>query len=311
MAAGNSPEGDRREDAKPSRQLGKDGERYYDYSSLEGNFADNYARQYYLESREVPSDEYIVADHLIPFLRANHQGGVFLDPATGPTVHHELLVSPYFSQLHCADFLSDNRLAVKAFVENDLDALVEDDPYAQFVGAPFPFLSPLRWDHYAKFYLERHGAPADSEAIKALLAATRSKIGANIVKSNLMQFPVVDTPILYDAAGCFYCLEEVAKSDEDLAEIVKNVSQHIRPGGAFMASCLAESDFYLLEQEDGEKINIPCLYMDEARLRNAVEAAGLEIPYGGITLKQTEGQAEEGLPGILVVYAQKPFETDR
>jgi hypothetical protein len=271
--------------------LGKDGERYYDYSSLEGNFADNYARQYYWENRQVPSDEYIVADHLIPFLRANHQGGVFLDPATGPTVHHELLVSPYFSQLHCADYLSDNRAAIQLFVEDHPDVL-------------------LKWEHYAKFYLERHGAPADSESIQALLAATRSKIGANILKSNLMQFPVVDTATRYDAAGCFYCLEEVARSDEDLADIVKNVAQHIRPGGAFMASCLAESDFYLLEREDGEKIRIPCLYMDEARLRNSVEAAGLEIPYGGITLKQTEGQAEEGLPGILVVYAQKPLSTD-
>jgi hypothetical protein len=70
---------------------------------------------------------------------------------------------------------------------------------------------------------------------------------------------------------------------------------------------LAESNFYLLEEEDGNKIRIPCLWMDTERLSKAIESAGLEIPYGGITLKYTENQAEEGLPGILVAYAQKPL----
>jgi hypothetical protein len=259
---------------------------FYDYSALEGSFAENYMNQYYRQNREVPSDEHIVFDHLNRFLRENHSGGIFLDAATGPTVHHELFVSRYFDRISCADYLGDNRAAVEAFVQDKPDA--------------------LRWEHYAKFYLEKHGEEPTEESISKLIEDTRSKIGSDIHKSNLMQYPVVEGGVLYDAVGCFYCLEEVAKTEEDLIQIIKNVAQHIKPGGAFMASCLAESDFYLLEKEDGSKVRIPCLWMDNDRLSKAIEAAGLEIPLEGITLKYTDGQAEEGLPGILVAYAQKP-----
>jgi hypothetical protein len=287
MSIQHSSDGDPKTPFKSERSLETNGSPFYDYRQLEGRFAENYARQYYLEHREVPSDEYIVADHLIPFLRANHKGGSFLDPATGPTVHHQLLLASYFDHLHCADYLEDNRDALMAFVE--------DRPGA------------LRWEHYAKFYLERLGKPATDEAIHALIASARSKIGTSIIPSNLMLSPVVNSGILYDAVGCFYCLEEVAKTEKDLVTIIDNVVRHIKPGGAFMASCLADSEFYLLQEEDGNSIRIPCLMMDEARLSRALESAGLIIPTGGITLKSTRGQADEGLPGILVAYARKPI----
>jgi|GEM_PF-5433955 len=295
MAMGVSPEGDGRKDNEgepngsfgPKDPFGPSEGAFYDYSPLEGNFAENYLNQYYRQTREVPSDEHIVFDHLEPFLRQYHTDGSFLDAATGPTIHHELFVSLYFDRISCADYLEDNRTAVEAFVR--------DKPGA--VG----------WEHYARFYLEKRGEEATSERIAALIKDTRTKIGNSIYKSNLMQSPVVEGGSLYDAVGCFYCLEEVAKTEEDLIQILKNVAQHIRPGGAFMASCLAESDFYLLEEEGGNKIRIPCLWMDTERLSKAIECAGLEIPYGGITLKYTENQAQEGLPGILVAYAKKPL----
>jgi hypothetical protein len=289
MGMGVSPERDDRKDneTKLNDPFGPSDGAFYDYSTLDGSFAENYLNQYYRQNREVPSDEHIVFDHLEPFLRANHSGGTFLDAATGPTIHHELFVSPYFDRISCADYLTDNRKAVEAFVLDRPDA--------------------VRWEHYAKFYLEKRGEEATSERIAALIEDARTKIGSAIYKSNLMQSPVVEGGSLYDAVGCFYCLEEVAKTEEDLIQILKNVAQHIPPGGAFMASCLAESNFYLLEEEDGNKIRIPCLWMDTERLSKAIESAGLEIPYGGITLKYTENQAEEGLPGILVAYAQKPL----
>lgn len=286
MVNQHSSGGASREPRKVEQLLGGTDSPFHDYRLLEGKFAENYARQYYLETRDVPSDEHIVTDHLIPFLKAHHAGGLFLDPATGPTVHHQILLAPYFDELHAADYLADNRSAITAFVEDRPDA--------------------LKWDHYAKFYLEKHNEPATPERISALLENTRGKIGSHVMKSNLMTNPVVGSGLLYDALGCFYCLEEVAKTEQDLLAIVRNVTEQIKPGGAFIASCLAESDFYLLQEESGDTIRIPCLRMDAARLSRALTAAGLVIPQGGITLKYTHGQADEGLPGILVAYARKP-----
>jgi hypothetical protein len=259
---------------------------FNDYKVLDGKFADPYARQYYLKSRGVPSDEHIVADHLIPFLRAFHKGGVCLDPATGSTSHHQIFLAEYFDSLHCGDYLSDNREFVQKFV----------------VQAP----GALPWEHYAEFYLEKQNKLVSPEAISEVISITRQKIGKDIFPTNLMTSPIVNNEFLYDAISCFYCLEEVARTEEGLFNIVRNVAERIKPGGAFMASCLANSEFYLLKNEDGSVTEIPCLWMDEDRLSRAVEAAGLEIPHNGITLKDTEGQATEGLPGILVVYARKP-----
>lgn len=286
MTQGSSPDQNSRPAEVISFTTENGAAQFNDYKVLDGKFGDNYARQYYLASRGVPSDEHIVADHLIPFLRAFHRGGVCLDPATGSTSHHQIFLAEYFDKLHCGDYLSDNRAFVQKFV-------------TEAPGA-------LPWEHYAEFYLEKQNRLVSPEAISELLSLTRKKIGEDIFPTNLMALPVVNNGILYDAISCFYCLEEVARTEQGLFDIVKNVAERIKPGGAFMASCLANSEFYLLKNDDGSVTEIPCLWMDEDRLSRAVEAAGLEIPENGITLKDTEGQASEGLPGILVVYARKP-----
>jgi len=258
---------------------------YSDYQEFDGKFALQYLWRYYHPRRGVLPDEYTVADHLIPFLRARKPGGVCLDPATGPTSHHQIFLAPYFDALHVGDYLADNREQTCKFASRAEDA--------------FP------WEHYAQFYLEREQAFTEECSIAARLCETRRKIADNIFATNLMQRPVVNSGMLYDAVGCFYCLEEIASTAQGLFDVVANAASMLRTGGEFMVSAIAYTDFYKIENESGEELTIPCLSISEDLLAEALDAAGLDIPRGGLILKKATENADQELSSIVAVYATK------
>jgi 2-polyprenyl-3-methyl-5-hydroxy-6-metoxy-1,4-benzoquinol methylase len=126
------------------------------------------------------------------------------------------------------------------------------------------------------------------------------------VFSNLMNNPVVDTNKQYDAVGCFYCLEEVASNPDGLRQVVSNAASMLKPGGALLVASLWNSNFYHLKDESGQTQVIESFPVTEELLKDAVHAAGLQIPEGGLQLIKTTAQADEGVSGTLCVYATRP-----
>lgn len=72
-----------------------------------------------------------------------------------------------------------------------------------------------------------------------------------------------------------------------------------------MVSAIAYTDFYKIENESGEELTIPCLSISEDLLAEALDAAGLDIPRGGLILKKATENADQELSSIVAVYATK------
>jgi SAM-dependent methyltransferase len=265
-------------------------EQFYDYRNIAG-FGAAYYDLYYHRGRPVTDDEQAVTEFAMPFLRELKKGGKFLDIATGPTVHHQLLLAPYFDELHCGDYLEDNRSMVAHWATAANGQAAQDIP---------------SWSQYTEYYLKMEGAEAGPHAIEQRERETRNKISV-ICKTNLMNNPVVGENSSYDGIGCFYCLEEVARTREGFFAVVANAADLLKPGGVFMISALANSDFYHVKNAAGEDEIIKSFAIDYEMLRDALLAAGLTIPEGGIKSVGLESQAHEGVPGILAAWAVKPI----
>jgi hypothetical protein len=254
---------------------------FFDYAELSG-FGKSYTEQYYNPERPVTDDEKAVTEFFLPFLNARPVGGTFLDPAAGPTVHHQLLLAPYFDHLETGDYLSDNRDAVEQW------------------RSSAPEAKP--WTNYSQYYLSVRNQPADEAATTQLELETRTKMSPPVF-SNLMNNPVVETNKQYDAVGCFYCLEEVASNPQGFDQVVANAAAMLKPGGALLVAALWNSSFYHLKDDSGASQVIESFPVTEDLLRESLAKAGLTIPEGGLRLIETSAQAAEGVSGTLCAYA--------
>jgi hypothetical protein len=254
---------------------------FFDYADLSG-FGQSYTEQYYNPERPVTDDEKAVTEFFLPFLNSRPIGGSFLDPAAGPTVHHQLLLAPYFDHLETGDYLPDNRSAVEQWRREAPEA--------------------KPWTNYSQYYLSVRNQPDDERAIMQLEHETRAKMSIPVF-SNLMNNPVVETNKQYDAVGCFYCLEEVASNPQGFHQVVANAAAMLKPGGALLVAALWNSSFYHLKDESGASRVIESFPVTEELLREALTKAGLTIPNGGLRLIETSAQAAEGVSGTLCAYA--------
>jgi hypothetical protein len=269
-----------REPSKPS--VSHD---FFDYRSVVG-FDSSYMAQYYSD-RNVNSDERALIEYFVPRLKAFTRfagpHASFLEIGCGPTLLHAILVTPYVKEMYLTDFLEGNRTAVEQWQLN---------PKA------------VDWHHYTRFILETEQRDAGDQQIQERENCARQKI-VRVIPCNLMSPVVVDTGDLYDLAGCFYCLAEVARTPESFRTMIANVASLIRPGGTLMIAALRSTSFYHVRGNNGEEVEFPCLAVTESLVERALSDAGFEIRPGDVVSVDVEGQADEGVPGIILAFVEK------
>lgn len=258
---------------------------FYDYSSVVG-FEKNYVAQFYGD-RPVNNDEKLLIEFFVPRLRrwaATSEIRTSLEIGCGPTLHHAILVTPYVSSIFLADYLEGNRTAVRHWLEQSPEA--------------------TDWSQYTRFILESEPSESGSDQILAREASTRLKV-TDVISCNLMSPTVVETSDTYDLVGCFYCLEEVAGSAESFASMIQRVAAVVRPGGRLMIASLRSTSFYHVQGDDGKEVEFPCLSVTETLVVESLVNAGFEVEPGDVVSVDVEGQAEEGVPGIVLAFVRK------
>lgn len=257
-------------------------EEYFDYSSVRG-FGAAYLAQYY-KDRPVTNDERVVMNFFLPRLQSRPRMRRYLEIGCGPTLHHALMVEPYVDEVHLSDFLPDNREAVDKWINKSKDA--------------------LNWSAYTRYILEVEGKSTNEVDILAREGALRRKI-SQVASANLMEEPVVVCGANYDAVGCFYCLEEVARTADSFAIIIGRVAKCIRDGGSLLIAALERTNFYHVQGGHGESVAYPCFALTKNIVQEALESAGLRLPETDIATMTVDGQAEEGVPGVILAFAEK------
>jgi hypothetical protein len=259
---------------------------FFDYSSVVG-FEKSYIAQFYGD-RAVSNDEAAVINFLIPRLRqfsTSTQGlSTYLEIGCGPTVHHAILVAPHVKRMHLSEFLESNRTEVDRWIDQPREA--------------------VDWQQYTRFILEAEGNSVTTENVRDRESQTRQKIEC-VIPGNLMLTPIVSTGVLYDLVGCFYCLEEVARTPDAFRAMIANVATVVRVGGTLMISALRGTSFYHVQGTNGEEVEFPCLALTESLVRQSLLDAGFEIAPDDVFSCEVDGQAEEGVPGVILAFVTK------
>ena len=142
------------------------------------------------------------------------------------------------------------------------------------------------------------------ENVRDRESQTRQKIEC-VVPSNLMLTPIVDTGVQYGLVGCFYCLEEVARTPDAFRAMIANVATVVRTGGTLMIAAIQGTSFYHVQGTNGEEVEFPCLAVTESLMRLSLLEAGFEIDLENVTSCDIQGQAEEGVPGVILAFVTK------
>lgn len=258
---------------------------FFDYGPVVG-FESSYLSQYYGD-RTVNTEERSLIKYFVPRLKAFARFAgphvSFLEIGCGPTLLHAILVAAYVNEMTLSDFLEGNRAAVQQW---------QQDPNA------------VDWQHYTRFILETEQRDASDQQVQERENCARQKI-AKVRSCNLMSTVAVDTGDLYELAGCFYCLAEVARTPESFRTMIANVASLIRPGGALMIAALQSTSFYHVRGENGEEVEFPCLAVTECLVKQSLNDAGFEVCPGDVVSVDVIGLADESVPGIILAFVRK------
>jgi hypothetical protein len=100
--------------------------------------------------------------------------------------------------------------------------------------------------------------------------------------------------------SAFYCTEEVGISLARWQEVMTNLAAAVAPGGRLFLSCLADTDFYLVGGTQ-----YPCARISRQDVVDVLPQLGFDMDDTTVLATPIEGQADEGVVGVVLVDARK------
>jgi hypothetical protein len=242
------------------------------------SFATAYIDTFY-RNRPPTNDERQVLRFLVRRLQAVERQPAMLEVGCGPTVHHTFPFLPYVRTIHMADYLPENLEEVAKWTADSPDACA--------------------WDQYAALVLELENKPHDAAEVNALQRRARSTI-AQLLRCDLTQRTILGTEVSYPLVSAFYCTEEVGISIARWYEVMANLAATVAPGGRLFLSCLADTDFYLVGAT-----RYPCARISERDVLHILPQLGFDMDDTTVVSISIDGQADEGVVGVVLVDARK------
>jgi hypothetical protein len=253
--------------------------------TLAETFARDYLRQYYEPDRPVTDDEMAVADFVYRHRSKFGTIETAVDIGCGPTVHHAILLEPLIRRVWLADYLPECCRIVQEWVGNSSAA--------------------WDWQRYTSYYLNLEGTSNTSEAIELRERSLRAKVAGVIPVNLLAKYPLGEhNNLKFDLVSAFYCTEEVALTTERWAEIIARLSYLLNPNGLILLACLANTDFYLVEDSNGNSRSLPCARLDQESVRQVLQSHNFDSSSLVIEEIQTPGQMQEGVSGVIMAMAR-------
>jgi hypothetical protein len=242
------------------------------------SFAAAYIDTFYRD-RPPTNDEKQVLRFLVRRLRDTPPLPAMLEVGCGPTVHHTFPFLPYVRTIHMADYLPENL--------EEVGKWTAEAPLA------------CAWDQYAALVLDLEDKPQGAADVSALQQRARSTIG-ELLRCDLTQHPILGTEASYPLVSAFYCTEEVGISIARWQEVMANLAAAVAPGGRLLLSCLADTDFYLVGGTQ-----YPCARISKRDVLHILPQLGFDTDDTTVVSMPIEGQADEGVVGVVLVDATK------
>jgi NNMT/PNMT/TEMT family len=241
---------------------------------------EDYLKQYYTTA-SLPADELAIYNFIIHYLQAEQPHFVkALDFGCGPTVHHIIPFIPYVEEVHLADYLPANLLALQQWLH----------------GEP----SAHNWDMYVQSVLTLEGIARPSSAELEIRKAQMRCKTRRIKQGNLFWKHPLKDGATYPLVLSFYCADSATHSKSQWRLFMRHLFNLIAPGGTLILSALHNTEHYNV----GEQC-FPSARVNENDMYAILSEGQFCKKTFDIHTIHISGWEEEGFDSIMLIKAQK------
>jgi len=235
-------------------------------------------------------DEEAVFDFLVRHYPKIESAPCMIEVGCGPAVHHALPAAPFVSEVHMADYLSENLEQIRAWKEGRADA--------------------HDWHAFTALTLRLEGKPSDDTEVlrreRELKAKITLLLGCDLGRDSPLAFPRQ-----YPVVGCFYCTEVVGCTEgagvttEEWRRVMRRLAGLVAPDGYLFLSAVKETAFYALRSPRGALRRLPVTFLTERDFDETLPALGFDMGTTVIESRDFTGQEDQGLHGVILVAGRK------
>ena len=248
-----------------------------DYSEWQ---ASDYFKTYYSEV-VLPDEQVVLAYQIETLSRAEHKFGRALEYGCGPTLHRAIAASRYVFRIDMADWLPDNLVQVREWV-NSTSANVD-------------------WNRFTHYILGCEGEIPDSRCIARREEQTRKVIRNLHVSDARWRHPLgPDREGFYDLLISGFCLDAVSSDQSVWRSCMSNVLSTLQEGGLLILHSLYRCKAYKV----GNRM-FPGADIAEDDLVEALLANGFARTSMDVRVIPCPDNVQYGYAGILVASGWK------
>lgn len=248
----------------------------------------SYLRQYY--STPIVADDCEAAMRFAADEARRRQlsNARILDFGSGPTIWGVLSLSPFASEIHFSDYVSENLDAIREWVRNEPDA--------------------HDWSVYMRSALELYNSNKPSEPMSATdFHSHFRKSIAGYYHADAFVDPAIPTaPPPFDVVVSHYCLECIQTDKSQWQIFMRRLADLVSPGGTLFLSSILHSGEYLVE---GKRFPVTRLSLQDIQS----ELIALNFPEEHIELRSVpiEAWKNEGFDQVCLAAATKRHDQAR
>ncbi len=224
-----------------------------------------------------------------------------LDIGSASAIPYSLALSKHANSVYMSDISEEHLTLVKKWVANTNNSRC--------------------WNNYTKYILntekEFHNLQQNVSANEIIARENefRKKLQA-LIKGDLCKENPINSSKKFDIVSCFYAAEPAATSFASRAKVsntndfiniwckvIENIVSLIKPGGDLFMSCLINTDYYAIFDENKKTSRIKIQSISSDLLNFALDSAKLDCL--SVDYATPIGLSGEGINKIAIVHARK------
>jgi len=247
--------------------------------------AQDYFNTYYSEV-VLPDEQVVLAYQVDTLKRIEHKFGRGLEYGCGPTLHRAIAAARYAFRIDMADWMPDNLMQVKAWVEST--AANRD------------------WNRFTDYILRCEGLGCDGEPSDTRRIERREEQTRKVIRNLYMSDARWRHPLgperqgFYDLIVSGFCLDAVSSDKQVWYRCMRNVLSTLHEGGLLILHSLYRCKAYKV----GNRM-FPGADVSEDDLVNSLLENGFPRESMDLHVIPCPDNAQYGYAGILIASARK------
>jgi hypothetical protein len=219
-----------------------------------------------------------------------------LDIGSASVISYATALAKRIKEIHMADIIDEHLELISEWVRKDPNA--------------------RSWQVHTSHVLTLEGVTPTDADIHAREDSFRKKL-TTLLRGDLCESMPLGRDLCYPVVSCFYASEQAAANcpnmryqsaqsrKEKWFDVMRNLANLVEPGGFLVMSIVHNSDFYVINDQNGipSKINIANVTIPD--VLNALKDGGFDLGKSLITEETPDGLSDEGISKIIVMHAKK------